>query len=116
MRASPRSPLSVCSHALDIYETAGTLVVFMQIATVELFPPIAAERLRSLHTRTAEITLVGLGHVGLPLSLLFSKAGRTVIVSDHSKYNYAAIAQTARFVANSRNATNGVVADHVVRC
>lgn len=58
----------------------------MQNATVELFPPIAAERLRKLHTRTAKIAIVGLGYVGLPLSLLFSEAGFLVTGFDIDKH------------------------------
>jgi UDP-N-acetyl-D-glucosamine dehydrogenase len=38
-------------------------------------PKIAAERLERLRARDASIGIIGLGYVGLPLSLLFSAAG-----------------------------------------
>src|ERR1700751_108775 len=44
------------------------------IQEVEL-PKIALERLKRLETRTAKIGVIGLGYVGLPLSLLLSEAG-----------------------------------------
>src|ERR1700751_2567673 len=38
-------------------------------------PRIAQERMERLETRTAKIGVIGLGYVGLPLSLLLSEAG-----------------------------------------
>src|SRR5215469_12529307 len=38
-------------------------------------PQIARERYERLEARTAKIGVIGLGYVGLPLSLLFSEAG-----------------------------------------
>src|ERR1017187_2244475 len=38
-------------------------------------PQVAQERLHKLKTRTASIGVIGLGYVGLPLSLLLSEAG-----------------------------------------
>ena len=38
-------------------------------------PKIAQERMKRLETRTAKIGVIGLGYVGLPLSLLLSEAG-----------------------------------------
>ncbi len=43
-------------------------------STVTL-PPLASERLARLQNRTARIGVIGLGYVGLPLSLLLSEAG-----------------------------------------
>jgi UDP-N-acetyl-D-glucosamine dehydrogenase len=40
-----------------------------------VLPKIAQERMKRLETRTAKIGVIGLGYVGLPLSLLFSEAG-----------------------------------------
>jgi len=40
-----------------------------------VLPQIAQERLDRLQTRTARIGVIGLGYVGLPLSLLLSEAG-----------------------------------------
>jgi len=40
-----------------------------------LLPQIAQERFDRLQARTASIGVIGLGYVGLPLSLLFSEAG-----------------------------------------
>ncbi len=43
-------------------------------AAAEL-PALAQQQLRRLQTRTAKVGIIGLGYVGLPLSLLFSEAG-----------------------------------------
>jgi UDP-N-acetyl-D-glucosamine dehydrogenase len=40
-----------------------------------IFPKIAQDRLNRLEARTARIGVIGLGYVGLPLSLLLSEAG-----------------------------------------
>ncbi|HXC95504.1 MAG TPA: nucleotide sugar dehydrogenase [Edaphobacter sp.] len=40
-----------------------------------VLPKIAQERMKRLETRTAKVGVIGLGYVGLPLSLLFSEAG-----------------------------------------
>ncbi len=47
----------------------------MQIETVAGLPSPAAERLERFRTREARIGVIGLGYVGLPLSLLLSAAG-----------------------------------------
>ena len=47
----------------------------MSITSPEILPQIAAERLERLSARTAKVGVIGLGYVGLPLSLLFSEAG-----------------------------------------
>ncbi len=39
-----------------------------------------------------------------------------VIVTDHSQYDYAAIVDQAQLVVDTRNATRGISADHIVRC
>ena len=39
-----------------------------------------------------------------------------VIVTDHSQYDYAAIVNKAKLVVDTRNATKGIEADHIVRC
>lgn len=44
--------------------------------TIEaVLPKIAQERLDRIQARTAKVGIIGLGYVGLPLSLLFSEAG-----------------------------------------
>src|SRR5580704_13310297 len=40
-----------------------------------VLPKIAQERLNRLENRTAKIGVIGLGYVGLPLSLLLAEAG-----------------------------------------
>ncbi len=40
-----------------------------------VLPKIAQERMKRMETRTAKIGVIGLGYVGLPLSLLLSEAG-----------------------------------------
>ena len=47
----------------------------MSIVSNLVLPQIALERLERLETRTARIGVIGLGYVGLPLSLLLSEAG-----------------------------------------
>ncbi len=47
----------------------------MSIVSNLVLPQIAQERLERLETRTARIGVIGLGYVGLPLSLLLSEAG-----------------------------------------
>jgi UDP-N-acetyl-D-glucosamine dehydrogenase len=42
---------------------------------VVVLPKIAQERMERMETRTARIGVIGLGYVGLPLSLLLSEAG-----------------------------------------
>jgi UDP-N-acetyl-D-glucosamine dehydrogenase len=47
----------------------------MSTITCSTLPQIAEERLERLETRNAKIGVIGLGYVGLPLSLLLSQAG-----------------------------------------
>ncbi len=47
----------------------------MLTTSPDTLPRIAAERLERLSARTAKIGVIGLGYVGLPLSLLLSEAG-----------------------------------------
>src|SRR5260370_3338488 len=47
----------------------------MPITSEVALPLIAQERLERLAARTAKIGVIGLGYVGLPLSLLLSEAG-----------------------------------------
>jgi UDP-N-acetyl-D-glucosamine dehydrogenase len=47
----------------------------MSNASQVVLPGIAQERLNRMKARTASIGVIGLGYVGLPLSLLFSDAG-----------------------------------------
>ena len=39
-----------------------------------------------------------------------------VIVTDHSQYDYAGIVKKAKLVVDTRNATKGIAAAHIVRC
>ena len=43
-----------------------------------VLPKIARERLERIESRKAKVGIIGLGYVGLPLSLLFAEAGFTV--------------------------------------
>jgi UDP-N-acetyl-D-glucosamine dehydrogenase len=47
----------------------------MSITNQIVLPKIAQERMKRMETRTARIGVIGLGYVGLPLSLLLSEAG-----------------------------------------
>ncbi len=92
-----------------------------------------------LEDRTAQIGVIGLGYVGLPLVLLFSEQKFRVtgfdidqkkvdtvqqggsyivriIVTDHSSYDYAAIVKEANLVIDTRNATKGIQNPKIVRC
>ena len=51
------------------------IIVAMSSASQVVLPQIAKERLERLQTRTASIGVIGLGYVGLPLSLVLSEAG-----------------------------------------
>ncbi len=50
----------------------------MKQPSVTSLPQIAQERLDRIASRTANVGIIGLGYVGLPLSLLFSEAGFAV--------------------------------------
>jgi UDP-N-acetyl-D-glucosamine dehydrogenase len=39
-----------------------------------------------------------------------------VIVTDHSQYDYASIVKESKLVVDTRNATKGIAATHIVRC
>src|SRR4051794_20035555 len=47
----------------------------MSTITQNTLPEIARERMDRIHSRTAKVGIIGLGYVGLPLSLLFAEAG-----------------------------------------
>jgi UDP-N-acetyl-D-glucosamine dehydrogenase len=47
----------------------------MSITNQVILPKIAQERMKRMESRTARIGVIGLGYVGLPLSLLLSEAG-----------------------------------------
>src|SRR4030088_1532360 len=51
------------------------IIVTMSITEQVVLPKIAQERMKRMETRTARIGVIGLGYVGLPLSLLLSEAG-----------------------------------------
>jgi len=53
----------------------NAIIEFMLTQTEVALPQIAQERLERLQARTANIGVLGLGYVGLPLSLLLSGAG-----------------------------------------
>src|ERR1700760_3242545 len=57
---------------------ADAIIVTMSITEQVVLPKIAQERMKRMETRTARIGVIGLGYVGLPLSLLLSEAGFTV--------------------------------------
>jgi UDP-N-acetyl-D-glucosamine dehydrogenase len=54
---------------------AGAIIVNVSNTNQVVFPQITQERLDRLMSRTARIGVIGLGYVGLPLSLLLSEAG-----------------------------------------
>jgi len=51
------------------------IIVIMLTSSQVALPKIAQERMNRLEARTAKIGVIGLGYVGLPLSLLLSEAG-----------------------------------------
>ena len=51
------------------------IIEYMSTTNQVVLPKIAQERMKRLETRTAKIGVIGLGYVGLPLSLLLSEAG-----------------------------------------
>src|SRR3984893_13087724 len=54
---------------------ADAIIVTMSITNQVILPKIAKERMKRMETRTAKVGVIGLGYVGLPLSLLLSEAG-----------------------------------------
>ena len=54
---------------------ADAIIVDMSNTKQVVLPQIAQERFKRLESRTAKIGVIGLGYVGLPLSLLLSEAG-----------------------------------------
>ena len=54
-------------------EEPNAIIVNMSTTSEVALPLIAQERLERLKTRTAKIGVIGLGYVGLPLSLLLSR-------------------------------------------
>ena len=54
---------------------ANAIIGTMSTTNQVVLPKIAQERMKRLETRTAKIGVIGLGYVGLPLSLLLSEAG-----------------------------------------
>jgi len=56
-------------------KTPDAIIVNMSTTSPPVLPQIAQERLDRLAARTARIGVIGLGYVGLPLSLLLSEAG-----------------------------------------
>ncbi|HLI77502.1 MAG TPA: NAD(P)-binding domain-containing protein, partial [Acidobacteriaceae bacterium] len=57
----------------------------MPTATIQASPSTVTERLARLQNRTARIGVIGLGYVGLPLSLLLADAGFQVTGFDIDK-------------------------------
>ena len=54
---------------------SDAIIVDVSNASEVVLPQIAQELLNRLESRTARIGVIGLGYVGLPLSLLLSEAG-----------------------------------------
>ena len=54
---------------------ADAIIVDMSTTKQVVLPQIAQERFKRLESRTAKVGVIGLGYVGLPLSLLLSEAG-----------------------------------------
>src|SRR5579862_5438833 len=54
---------------------ANAIIDTMSTTHQVVLPKIAQERMNRLESRTAKIGVIGLGYVGLPLSLLLSEAG-----------------------------------------
>ena len=50
----------------------------MKTLTANTLPTAIAQQLEKIDNKTAKVGVIGLGYVGLPLSLLFSEAGFTV--------------------------------------
>src|ERR1017187_10004965 len=61
------------------------IIVNMSNTSQAVLPQIAQERLDRIEARTARIGVIGLGYVGLPLSLLLSEAGFKVTGFDIDK-------------------------------
>src|ERR1700749_254674 len=54
---------------------ANAIIEDMSTTNQVVLPKIAQDRMKRLEAHTAKIGVIGLGYVGLPLSLLLSEAG-----------------------------------------
>src|ERR1700716_2722520 len=64
-----------CDFRAAYCGNADAIIVTMSITNQVVLPKIAQERMKRMETRTAKVGVIGLGYVGLPLSLLLSEAG-----------------------------------------
>ena len=84
---------------IELLQEAGALVSYND----PYFPTVGAGRKYALHMRST------------PLEWL-EKFDCVLIATDHSSYDYPAIVEAARLVVDTRNATQGIVSDKIVRC
>jgi UDP-N-acetyl-D-mannosaminuronate dehydrogenase len=73
--------------------------------------PVAERLLERIQNGQARVGVVGLGYVGLPLAVEFARNGLTCtgiderkILTEHSAFDYDALAATAPLVVDTRNA------------
>jgi len=74
---------------------------------------------RKLKEKTAVISVVDLGYVGLPLAVAFkeclSSADCVIIATDHSSYNYQYIVNNASLVFDTRGVTRTIHRRNILR-
>jgi len=81
----------------------------------------------TIANREARIGIIGMGYVGLPLALLFSDerlrvtgfdiaADKVATLNSGGSYDYGATVAESQMVVDTRNATKGIDAPHIVRC
>jgi len=82
-------------------------------------PPLAsaAPELQAKIERELRVGIIGLGYVGLQLATEFARCGLrvTVLLTDHSGFDYRAIAESSRLVIDTRNAFRAFRMDNIVR-
>src|ERR1700722_16941914 len=72
---SPHSHIPLPGRKLHFGNSIAPGESYMPGVLASTLPQIAEDRLERLEARTARIGVIGLGYVGLPLSLLLSQAG-----------------------------------------
>jgi UDP-N-acetyl-D-glucosamine dehydrogenase len=76
MYPQPRGYKNIIVESPKAFATkVDTIMLDMPNTNLAALPQDAQERLQRLKTRTASIGVIGLGYVGLPLSLLLAEAG-----------------------------------------
>jgi UDP-N-acetyl-D-glucosamine dehydrogenase len=84
---------------IELLQEAGAQVSYND----HFFPTVGAGRKYHLHLRSTPLDRI-------------SDFDCVLIATDHTQYDYPSIVQAAKLVIDTRNATQGIVSDKIVRC